>query len=80
MLANTKPLPLLAHSESKALGEKHSTAARSARAAGACWQCCAEMGCRATDRPGNEQDEARTPFKMHLGCMERIATAVAVAQ
>lgn len=80
MPANTKTTPLLAHSESKALWEKHNAAAKSARAAGACWQCCAEMGCRATDRPGNEQDEARVPVKLHLGCMERIARATAVGQ
>jgi hypothetical protein len=38
----------------KELEAQHQAAAVSERAAGACWQCCAEAGCRATDRPGVE--------------------------
>jgi hypothetical protein len=50
----------------------HQAAAVPARAAGACWQCSAEEGCKATDAAGLSVRE-RVPFRMHAECEKRIA-------
>ena len=50
----------------------HNTAAGKAKQAGACWQCCAEVGCRATDAAGLARRE-RIDYLMHTECLARIA-------
>lgn len=49
----------------------HNAAARKARASGACWQCCAEAGCRATDAAGIARREGGA-VEMHAECARRI--------
>jgi len=48
--------------------QTHGAAALKAKASGACWQCCQELGCRATDRPG----DTRELRKLHVWCSKKI--------
>ena len=50
----------------------HTAAQRKAEAAGACWSCAAEVGCRATDAPGEQRG-----VELHAGCAKKIGAAVA---
>lgn len=50
----------------------HNAAAKAAKTAGACWQCCAEAGCRATDAAGISRRE-HIDYRMHAECSARIA-------
>lgn len=50
----------------------HNAAANKAKISGACWQCCAEAGCRATDAAGLDRRKG-IGFRMHPGCMKRLA-------
>lgn len=65
---------IIDHALNRAQWAQHQAAAVSARAAGACWQCCAEAGMRATDGVG------MTPrlFQevMHPECAKRIERGV----
>ena len=61
-------MDLFTHAKSKAQWAAHQAAAAPAKQAGACWQCCAEVGCRATDGP----DEKCKRFLMHPECIRRI--------
>lgn len=64
---------LMTAKESQALAWSiHNAAANKAKAAGACWQCCAEAGCRATDAAGLDRRNG-SGFRMHPGCMKRLA-------
>jgi len=49
----------------------HNTAASKARTAGACWQCSAEIGCRATDKAELSR-RTRNDYVMHAECEKRI--------
>jgi hypothetical protein len=53
--------------ESLAWWKVHMAAQRKAEAAGACWQCAIEAGCRATDGPGE-----RRGVEMHVACERKI--------
>lgn len=55
----------------------HNTAAGKAKQAGACWQCCAEAGCRATDAAGlGMRPEPRPVRIIHPECARRIARGI----
>ena len=58
--------------ESLAYWKVHAAAKREAEAAGACWQCAAEMGCRATDAPGEKRG-----VELHLECAKNLLTSAA---
>ena len=59
--------------ESLAYWPIHKAAADAAKAKGACWRCAAEMGCRATDSPGEQRG-----VELHPECAEKIGlTSVA---
>ena len=58
--------------ESLAYWKVHAAAKREAEAAGACWQCAAEMGCRATDAPGEKRG-----VELYPGCEKKIGATVA---
>jgi hypothetical protein len=64
--------PLEEHAASRAAWAVHNAAASKARQVGACWQCCAEVGCRATDAAGMFSGP-RVVVQMHAGCAVRIA-------
>jgi hypothetical protein len=51
--------------ESLAWWRVHMAAANEAKRKGACWRCAAEMGCRATDAPGEQRG-----VELHAGCQE----------
>jgi len=53
--------------ESLAWWKVHMAAQRKATAAGACWSCAAEMGCRATDSPGEQRG-----VELHPECARKI--------
>lgn len=58
--------------ESLAWWKVHTAAQRKAEAAGACWSCAAEVGCRATDAPGEKRG-----VELHPGCEKKIGATVA---
>ena len=58
--------------ESLAWWKVHVAAQRKAEAAGACWLCAAEMGCRATDAPGEKRG-----VELHPECAKKLLTFAA---
>jgi len=58
--------------ESLAWWKIHVAAQRKAEAAGACWLCAAEMGCRATDGPTEKRG-----VELHPGCEKKLLTSAA---
>lgn len=50
----------------------HNAAQGKAKKAGACWRCCVEAGCRATDAAGISRRE-HIDYRMHAECSARIA-------
>ena len=52
--------------ESLAFWRIHVTAANAAKSRGACWLCCAKVGCNATDQAGE------TPRELHRECARKI--------
>ena len=59
--------------ESVAYWHIHLAAANAAKSRGACWLCCAKVGCNATDAPGE------TPRELHQECARKIGLTSAVA-
>ena len=53
--------------ESLAWWKVHKAAADEAKRKGACWLCCTEAGCRATDAPGEKRG-----VEMHPECEKKI--------
>lgn len=52
----------------------HNAAAAKAKSVGACWRCCAEAGCRATDKAGLSR-RTENKYEMHPMCAQRIGCA-----